>query len=588
MLERLPFEHVVAVDFEFEYGGHATLEAAGRSGERPRPVCMVARELRSRETWRLWRGQFGPHPPFPINASTVLVAYYASAELGCFKALNWPQPVFILDLFTEFRARTNGYSLPNGAGLLGAATYFGIDGIDITEKQDLRARILSGGPWSADDRTAITEYCECDVLMLERLLLAMLSRIDLPHALLRGRFMKAAAAIEWNGTPIDAATLDLVRQHWTGIQDQLIADIDRDYGAFEGRSFRLERWQHWLVQRGIPWPTLESGRLDLADDTFRQMARAYPAVAPMRELRSALSDMRLADLAVGSDGRNRTILSAFRSRTGRCQPSNTRYIFGPSVWLRSLIQPPEGYGIAYIDWCQQEHGIAAVLSGDSAMQAAYLSGDPYLEFAKQAGAVPADATKQSHEPTRELFKQCALAVASGMEAEGLARRIGRPPIVARDLLRAHHETYRKFWALSDAAVDRAMLAGSLWTTFGWPIHLGENPNPRSLRNFPMQANGAEMLRLAACFAIEQGVEVCAPIHDAVLIAAPLERLEAETAHMQAAMAKASSIVLAGFELRSDVKFVRHPSRYHDTRGALMWDRVMRLIAAREAIQHEVA
>jgi len=72
------------------------------------------------------------------------------------------------------------------------------------------------------------------------------------------------------------------------------------------------------------------------------MARAYSAVAPMRELRSALSDMRLADLAVGGDGRNRTILSAFRSRTGRCQPSNTRYIFGPSVWLRSLIQPPKG------------------------------------------------------------------------------------------------------------------------------------------------------------------------------------------------------------------------------------------------------
>ena len=58
----------------------------------------------------------------------------------------------------------------------------------------------------------------------------------------------------------------------------------------------------------------------------------------MRELRSALSEMRLSDLAVGSDGRNRTILSAFQSRTGRCQPSNTKYIFGPSVWLRGLIQ----------------------------------------------------------------------------------------------------------------------------------------------------------------------------------------------------------------------------------------------------------
>ena len=144
-----------------------------------------------------------------------------------------------------------------------------------------------------------------------------------------------------------------------------------------------------------------------------------------------------------------------------------------------------------------------------------------------------------------------------MEAEGLARRIGQAPIVARDLLRAHNETYRKFWAWSDAAVDRAMLTGLLWTTFAWPIHIGEKPNPRSLRNFPMQANGAEMLRLAACFATEQGIEVCALIHDAVLIAAPLEHLEAETARMQAAMANASRIVLAGFELRSDVKFVRH-------------------------------
>jgi hypothetical protein len=549
---------------------------------------MVAKELRSGKTWRLWRGQFGPQPPFPVDASTLLVAYYASAELGCFKALNWPQPVFVLDLFTEFRARTNGCSLPNGAGLLGAATYFGIDGIDITEKQNLRARILSGGPWSADDRAAITEYCESDVLALARLLLAMLPRICLPHALLRGRFMKAAAAIEWNGTPIDTVTLDLLRRHWTGIQDELIADIDRDYGVFEGRSFRLERWQHWLIQHGIPWPALESGRLDLSDDTFRQMARAHPAVAPMRELRSALSDMRLADLAVGSDDRNRTLLSAFRSRTGRCQPSNTRYIFGPSVWLRSLIQPPEGYGVAYIDWCQQEYGIAAALSHDGAMQDAYLSGDPYLEFAKQAGAVPAGATKQSHGPIRELYKQCALAVAYGMEAEGLARCIGQPPIVARDLLRAHHETYRKFWAWSDAAVDRAMLTGSLWTTFGWPIHIGENPNPRSLRNFPMQANGAEMLRLAACFATEQGIEVCALIHDAVLIAAPLDQFEADAARMQAAMAKASCIVLAGFELRTDVQFVRHPDRYHDPRGALMWARVMRLIAQREAIQHEVA
>src|SRR5262249_57666697 len=120
---------------------------------------------------------------------------------------------------------------------------------------------------------------------------------------------------------------------------------------------------------------LESGKLDLSDDAFRQSARIYPQVAPLRELRSALSEMRLNDLAVGRDGRNRTLLSPFRARTSRNQPSNSKFIFGPSVCLRSLIQPREGTAVAYIDWEQQEFGIAAALSGDSLMKDAYNSGD---------------------------------------------------------------------------------------------------------------------------------------------------------------------------------------------------------------------
>ena len=40
------------------------------------------------------------------------------------------------------------------------------------------------------------------------------------------------------------------------------------------------------------------------------------------------------------------------------------------------------------DFSQQEFAIAAALSGDEKMQAAYRSGDPYLSFARQAGAVP--------------------------------------------------------------------------------------------------------------------------------------------------------------------------------------------------------
>ena len=209
---------------------------------------MVAKELRSGQTWRLWRGQFEAQPPFPIDNDTVLIAYYASAELGCFKALGWTQPRYVLDLFTEFRARING--VQGGARLVNAAAYFGIDAITVTAKQDMVSSILRGGPWSAEEQADILDYCESDVVLLERLLPAMLPRIDLPRALLRGRFMKAAAAIEWNGTPIDMATLDLLRSHWTGIQDELIAEIDHGYGVYEGRSFRRERWRAMASEGG--------------------------------------------------------------------------------------------------------------------------------------------------------------------------------------------------------------------------------------------------------------------------------------------------------------------------------------------------
>jgi hypothetical protein len=559
---------VVVVDFEF----------IATTGERQVPVCMVAHELRSRQSWRVWQDEFGPAPPFPTGPDTLFVAYYASAELGCYRALGWPMPERVLDLFVEFRNYTNGRTLPAGAGLLGALAYFGLDTTGADGKKDMQEAIGTGTWQGRYTPTEIMSYCETDVIALERLLPMMLPHIDLPLALLRGRYMAAAANMEFNGVPIDVPALQSLLEHWVGIQDQLIADVDEDYKVFDGRTFKADRFEEYLVRASIPWARLESGRLDLSDKTFRQAAKAYQTISPLRELRSALSDMRLNDLAVGSDGRNRTILSAFRSRTGRNQPSNTKYIFGPSVWLRGLIKPPAGHAIAYVDWSQQEFGIAAALSGDTAMQAAYLSGDPYLAFAKQAGAVPSDATKASHKETRELFKQCVLGVQYGMEAEALAARIGQPPIVARDLLRAHRETFGKFWRWSDAAVDTAMLHGSLHTVFGWRIHAGENANPRSLRNFPMQANGAEMLRLACCLATERGIEVCAPVHDAVLICAPLDRLEHDVAGMQAAMAEASRIVLAGFELGTDAGLVCHPDRYMDPRGSVMWERVMALIA----------
>ena len=114
--------------------------------------------------------------------------------------------------------------------------------------------------------------------------------------------------------------------------------------------------------------------------------------------------------------------------------------------------------------------------------------------------------------------------------------------------------------------------------FGWRLRVGAEFNPRSLMNFPMQANGAEMLRLACCLATERGIRVCAPVHDALLIEAPLGEIEERVAELQACMREASRIVLGGMlELGSDAKVVRWPERHMDERGAVMWATVARLL-----------
>lgn len=194
-LGSLEFGAVYLVDFEF----------SAPPGERPDPICLVARELGSGHTIRLWQDELRQRgvPPYPTNETTLFVAYYASAEIGCHLALGWPAPARVLDLFVEFRNLTNGRDTPCGRGLLGSLAWFGLDSIEAADKTQMRDLALRGGPWTASEQTALLDYCEGDVDALARLLPKLLPAIDLPRALLRGRYMVAAARMEHTGISID-------------------------------------------------------------------------------------------------------------------------------------------------------------------------------------------------------------------------------------------------------------------------------------------------------------------------------------------------------------------------------------------------
>ena len=217
------------------------------------------------------------------------------------------------------------------------------------------------------------------------------------------------------------------------------------------------------------------------------------------------------------------------------------------------------------------------------MQEAYQSGDPYITFAKQSGAVPDDATPETHPKEGAQFETCALGTLYGLGSEGMAQKLNQPVETGRQLLRHHRNCYPDFWKWSHDTVATAILLGEMQTVMGWKmkvpprINAQEGPNMRSLANFPMQANGSEMLRVAVINAHHLGVEICATVHDALLIQAPLYLIDKAALDTQQAMEEASELILKGFRLKTDTEVVRWPDRYFDERGAGMWSKIMKLL-----------
>jgi len=576
-LTRLPFRKFYAIDFEY----------FGSDGEIPNIVCMVVQNLRSGEISRHWQDdlQKMKTPPFETGEDIALVCYFAPAEVQSMLALGWGLDVSIIDLFAEFRCQTNGNPNVGRKSLVSALQFNGLDHLIPEEKDSMRDLILSGGPWSKGQRSAILAYCEQDVVALGPLLNAMLKRVpwsglQLNQVLLRGRYMKAVGAMQHRGIPFDLDLLNTLNANWDAIKLKLIAKVDTQYGVYVDGTFKEALFETYLSHKQIPWPRLDSGRLALDRDTFSNMSKRYPAVQPLHELRKTLGELKLNKLAVGRDSRNRTILSPFAAKTGRNQPSTTKFVFGPAKWVRGLIKPAEGMALAYCDWSSQEIAIAAALSGDELLWDAYHTGDPYLAFAIAAGLAPPDATKQTHKAIRNRCKAVVLGTNYGMSAYGVAQAAKIHELEAKALLQKHRETYRKFWAWAENNKDRGLLGLKLETCFGWPIQVtAGDAKPNTFLNWPMQAHGAEMMRIACILAVERGIKLCAPIHDALLIEAPSDQIDAEVVRLKECMAEASEAVLGDGKIcRVDADIVRYPDRYMDEHGQDMWDQIMVLLA----------
>ena len=184
--------------------------------------------------------------------------------------------------------------------------------------------------------------------------------------------------------------------------------------------------------------------------------------------------------------------------------------------------------------------------------------------------------KKEHPDVRQRMKSLQLGISYGMGVPSLARGLDRHPIIASEIILAHKRRYPRFWEWREQLAQAAMLDRKMETVFGWPLYISNSPNKKTLTNFPMQGNGAEMLRLDAMRMCDAGIVPCMLVHDAVLIEADNEE---QIAHAVEIMKSAGRDVCNGFEIGVDVERMEQGKRYRDKRpvATRMWEVMMRTL-----------
>jgi DNA polymerase-1 len=585
------FDEIVFCDAEF----HVT------DGNLPLLICLVLYELRARRVTRIWLwGRVTPLPPAVLRSRRVLVvAYTATAELVVLHVLRWPLPRYVLDLNVEVRTLTNGERPETFISLHETARLLRVPYLDLEHKNAMRDIAIAGGPAVETHRQELLSYCEDDVRVMVPILERLAPRISLPHALIRGDYVKASAAIEYQGLPVNRAAYQHIQTWQQPLRERVAAQANRELGPlFDGATFRRQHFAAFIQGLGAArtWPRTATGhyRSDV-DETLKPLGQIYPAVEALRQTLKTLHELKNVSFAIGDDGRNRYLGGLFGTVTGRNSPKARAALLHRSRWWRNLIRPEPGRALAYLDFSSEEFLVQAVLAGDQQGIADYRSGDVYLAWGRALGFIPPDGDKRSHARERALLKTAVLGINYGLGVHGLARNLGVDLAVAGTWMQSFRERYARMVAYGEDTIRRGISAGRLRTRLGWELRVGgiipsksefdgqKKPanllTANALRNWPVQSNAAEILRLAVIEADARGVAIVGTLHDALFIESAVEDIDHHVQLARQAMQDASATILSDpatgryYPLRVDHTVIRAPDHYRESESQAWWQHV---------------
>jgi hypothetical protein len=153
-------------------------------------------------------------------------------------------------------------------------------------------------------------------------------------------------------------------------------------------------------------------------------------------------------------------------------------------------------------------------------------------------------------------------------------------VIAAEIISLYALRHPNFWEGRLEAVQTAMLRRRIESSYGWPLRISHSPNQRSLLNFPMQSDGAEMLREATVRLCDAGIVPIMLVHDGILFEeTDLRKIEEATEIMRAVGREICNGIDVGVDL--DWSTMKTGLRYRDKRpmAQKMWATIMDVLAS---------
>src|SRR5437773_1701036 len=322
------------------------------------------------------------------------------------------------------------------------------------------------------------------------------------------------ADMETEGVAIDVPYLKQMQEE---LGSQLAA-IETEVEEVAGQKFNLNAPQQLakVLFEDLRLPVGKRTKTGYSTDadTLEALREKHPIVGLILEHRQ-LSKLKstyvdaLPQLVDPLSGRVHTSFGQASTATGRLSSSNPNLMnipirteLGQRI-RRAFTAGRAGHVLISADYSQIELRIAAHLSGDPKMLAAFAAGqDIHTATAAAVFKVPIESVDPNQ---RRLAKVANFGSIYGQGEYGLSQQLGISGDVARDFLKEYWSTYSKLREYLDAVKQKAREEGLVVSATGRRRAIPDLRSPnfqlrsaaeRMAINFPMQSLAADIIKIA--------------------------------------------------------------------------------------------